>query len=208
MADQARLIGNNGKRRIIAHAANRFFAILNHRRKDQFHILKRLPRRNLAAGEFGAIITGDGFALGFRQISKRAETFDHISVRRFARDPVFDGAVFKKFAGIEINRDHLSGAEPPLGNHCRLGHDDHSGFRTNDQEIIIGAGVTQRTQRVAVNACNRPAPLGHCKCSRAIPRLHYASEIGVHIAVVLRHIGLGLPRFGDQHELGRRRIAT
>ena len=44
------------ERRIVAHRADRFLGVLDHRRQDQLHILQRLPGGDLAAGQLGAVV--------------------------------------------------------------------------------------------------------------------------------------------------------
>src|SRR3546814_4962088 len=55
VADAARLVGNDRKGRIVAHAADRFLGVFHHGAEDQFHILQRAPGRDLAAHKLGPL---------------------------------------------------------------------------------------------------------------------------------------------------------
>src|SRR3546814_18848541 len=55
VADAARLVGNDRKGRIVAHAADRFLGVFHHGAEDQFHILQRAPGRDLAAHQLGPL---------------------------------------------------------------------------------------------------------------------------------------------------------
>ena len=59
LADQPRLVADDGKRRVVAHRPDRFLGALDHGAQDQFHILDRLARRDLPPGEFGAVVARD-----------------------------------------------------------------------------------------------------------------------------------------------------
>ena len=121
LRDMARLVGNDGERRVVAHRADRFLRILDHRRKDEFHILHREPRGDLAAQQFGAVEGRQARLAALGQVGHRAEALHARRIIVRSGDLVLDRAVFVESAFVEIDGDHLAGAEAALLADARLG---------------------------------------------------------------------------------------
>ncbi len=206
LADEPRLVADDGERRVVAHRADRFLARLDHRRQDQLHVLHRQPGGDLAPRQFGPRIARDRVARGGRQVLQRVELADHRRIVGLAGDAVLHRAIVEDHALREIDRDHLPRPEPPLGDDAALGHRHHAALRADDQQTVVGAGIAQRPQRVAVHPRHRPAAVGHHQRGGAIPRLHDAGEILVHRR--MRDGGVLPHRFRHQHQLGGRRVAA
>src|SRR5262249_10992071 len=64
---------------------------------------------------------------------------------------------------------------------------DYVGLKTNKQQPITSYRVAQRTQPIAVHACDHPIPTKNTDRDRPVPRFHYGVAIAVEIAVRLRH---------------------
>ena len=189
LANQTRLVANHGQRGVIAHRTNGFLAILDHWRQDHLNIFQRHARRNLPFGQLGTRPWRVGY-IGRRQIINCAKAANQCGIVMLCRDPVFQFIVAVQRALIQIHRDHLSRPKAAFFDNRRFGYHHHSGFRPDDQQIIVGQTIAQRPQRVAVNACHRPMAIGHRQCRRAIPWLHHAGHIRVHIGVRFGHIGV------------------
>ncbi|MCY1170029.1 hypothetical protein D9M73_100870 [compost metagenome] len=208
MADQARLVGNDRERGIVAHRADRFLGAFHHRREDQLHIFERLPGGDLAARQLGTLEARDRVVVGLRQRFDPLERLDHPGIIGFTGNAVLDRAVVQQHAFVEINREHLARPEPTFLDHGRFWHDDHAAFRANDHQTVDRADIAQGTQRVAVHARHCPAAIGHRQRGGAVPRLHHARQILIHREVIGRHVGIVRHGFGHQHQLGGGRIAA
>ncbi len=207
LGDRTRPVRNHRQRRVIAHRADRFLPLHHERGEYQFHVLQRLTRRNLAPDQLGSVVTAD--VVGhLRQVVDCQILADHRGIIGLARNAVLDRAVAKHPACVQIDRDHLARPQPPLGDDRRLGHHYHPAFAADDQQAVARPAVAQGTQRVAVNASDRPAAIGHRERGRAVPRLHHARQILIHGTVIGGHIGLVLPRLWHEHQLGGRRVAA
>ena len=208
LTDQPRLVTDHGKRRVITHRTNRFLAVFSHRRQDHLDIFECHASRNLALGQFGAGPIGQCFVCSGWQIGNGLEAFDQRTIILFGGDPVFQFMIAVQFALIQIDRDHFAGAKSTLLNNRRFRHHYHPGFGTDNQQIVAGQIIALRTKRIAINTRHSPVAIGHRKCGRAVPRLHYARHIFVHCAVLGGELVVRLPRFGNQHQLGRRRFLS
>ena len=205
LADDAGLVRNHRKRGIVAHAADRLFPVLDHGREDHFHILQRHAGSHLAPCQFRARPV-DRRILCLRKVGDCAETTNQGRIVLFGGNPILEFAVAIEFSLFKVDGNHLARAKAALFDDGVFRNDDHPGFRTDDQQPVIGAAVAQRAQRVAVDPGDRPMPVGHRQRGRAIPRLHHARHIFVHRLVVGGQVGVGLPSFGDQHQLCRWRF--
>ncbi len=210
LADEPRLVRDDGQRRIVAHRSDRFLGGLHHWREDQLHILQRLPGRHLATRQLGAVEARHAGGGRRWQIVDGREIADHPGIVRLGCDPVLDGAIVVDLALGQIDRDHLPRPQPALGDDGRFRHHYHAAFGTDDQQAVRRLGIAQRAERVAVHARHGPAAVGHRQRGRAVPRLHHRGEILVHRRMRRRHVvgDVALPRFGHQHQLGGRRIAS
>ncbi len=109
-----RLVRYHRERRIVAHRSHRFLGGLDHRAEHQLHILERLPGGNLAARQLGAVVARQRRLLRPGQVGDGDERADLGGIIGLGRDPVLHRAVVQQHAFVEVDRDHLAGAEPPL----------------------------------------------------------------------------------------------
>ena len=208
MVQTAIFLGQHRQRRVVAHRADRFLGILDHRCKDHFHILQRMAGGGLAADQFLAGKAHAGCGRSGRQIVYGQETLDQIGIGFLGGDPVLERAVLEQLAGVEVDRDHLARAEAALLDDLAFRDHDQSGFRADDQQIVGGDRIAQRAQRVAIDSGDRPVTIGHRQCCRTVPRLHDARHIFVHRLMRRIDIEIVLPSLGDQHDLGGRGVAA
>ena len=183
LADQARLIADDGERRVIAHRPNGFLAIFDHRREDHFDIFKRHAGGDLTLGQFRARPRRGIILPDVGQVGDGTETTHERTIILLCRDAVFQLTIAVQFAFVEVDRNHLAGAKAALFQYRCFGKNDHARFGTDDEQIVRRAAVAQRAKGVAVNACNGPMAIGHGKRSGAIPWLHDARHIFIHCAV-------------------------
>ena len=60
MVQAAIMVGQHGERRVVAHRADRFLGVLDHRMQDQLEILEVQPKATLAAAQLLAARTATG----------------------------------------------------------------------------------------------------------------------------------------------------
>ena len=214
MAEHPRIIRDHRERRVVAHAADRLLGVVDHGCEQQLHVLHRQPGGDLPPAQFGAAQCRRGLGrIMAGQIGEIAEPRHPFAIGCGGGDAVLDRAVVVErrssaAVAVEVDRDHLAGPQTALLEHRRLGDHDHPGFRADDQQMIAGQRVAHRPQRVAVEPGDHPAAVGHGERGGTVPCLHDAGEIGVHRAV---RVGQRLdprPGFGDQQQLGGRRVAA
>ena len=207
LADQPRLVADDGKRGVVPHRSDRLLRAFDHGGQDQLHVLQRLPRRDLTPRQLGAIVAGHRIR-DAGQVVDRVELADHRGIILRVRDAILDRAIKQHPTAIEVDRDHLSRPQLPLGEDGRFGNDDHAAFGPYDQQSVRRPGIAQRAQRVAVDRADRPASIGHRQRGRAVPRLHDRRQILVHRRMRVGDVALFLPRLRYQHQLGGRGVAS
>ena len=215
----ARIFRYHRQRRIIAHAADGFLGIIDHRAEQQFHVFHGLSGGNLAATQLVAAEprAGLGAVMALHR-SEGGEARHHRGIIMRGGNPILDLAIrIKTRSGglertepvtIKIDGDHLAGAERALHHHVDFGDDHHAGFRAGDEQAVARQAIAHRPQRVAVEPGHHPAAIGHRERRRPVPGLHDTGKKGVHRPVRLRQAVILAPGFGNQHQLGRRRIAA
>ena len=204
MAERAILLGQHRRRRVIAHRRKRLLAVLRHRGEDLLQLFNRITRRNLTAAQFVA-----AEQRLFRHFRQRCVQFDDladpIAKRQRLGQLVLDAGILEQLALFHVHRDHLTGAKRALLHHIRLVQRYHPGLGPGDQHAVPCHHIPHRTQPVPVQPGTYPPPIGHRQCGGAVPRLHHAVAIGIHVAPRLRQFHrLPGPAFGHQHRLGHR----
>ncbi len=204
MGDRAPLFGKYGERCIVAHRANGFLAVLDHGVEDRVEIFQRETGGDLTAVQLFTVI-GAWFRSRHDQRFQLDHVFQPARIVVLGRQGVDNFIFAVKFAALEIDRDHATGRDVDAARNAFFGHAGHAGFRTDDQQSVLGFGDAQRTQAVAVLAGDDPAAVGGADGGRAVPWLHDGVAIGVKRLVGFGNIIVLADRFGDQQGLGHRR---
>ena len=101
---------------------------------------------------------------------------------------------------LQINRQHLAGAEASLLDDAALLKLHHTGFRAHHHEAVVGDAVASRAQAVAIEGGANAAPIGEHQQGGAVPGLLGAGGVFVE-GLNLRLIGqLGLVTEGLGHQ--------
>ncbi len=200
------LVRQHRQRRVVAHRADGFLAVLGHGLEDQLHVFHRQIETGLAAGQR---LARDGGGLGAvaDQAVELGGLFQPVFIGLLGRQHVLQLAVLEEAAGLEVDGDHLARADAALLDHGALGDADHAGLGTDDQQSVGGDRVAHRTQSVAVHAGDDPASIGRAHRGRAVPRLHHAVAIAEEGLVGVGHGVVVGQALGDQHRLDHRRVA-
>ena len=205
---QAAIAGRQHRhRRVVAHRAERLLAFLRHRREQQLELLDRDAEQVVPAAQLAALhLHRRDRTLG-GQVVEVGDVLDPLSERLLPGEQILQLAVTIELAGLQIDADHLAGADPTLLDDLALGQRHHAGLGADHQEPVGRAVVAHRAQAVPVHAADHPVAIARHDAGRAVPGLHHAVAIAEEILVRLgdRHL-LG-PGRRDQQGLGERQRA-
>ena len=207
MMQTAILLGQNGQRGVIAHGADGFLAILRHRLDDQLQVFQRPAGRKLPLTQFLTVKAADLFGAG-NLTAQIDSIFDPLVEGLGIRQPVFQFAVEIKPALLQIDTDHLAGADPTFAYNLHFINRHHAGFRADNQHVVLRQGIAKRPETITVKPGNNPAAIRRADGGGSIPRFHDRVAIGVKRLVLDRHIFLVAPAFRDQQGFRHRRAAT
>ena len=201
MVQAAIMVGQHRQRRVVAHGADRFLAFLDHGLKDQLHVLHGQAIGKLAALEFlGRQFHRLGRA-GLDQAVQLGDVLGPLAIGLAGGQHVLEFGVAVQAAGLQVHGDGLAGSDAALFHHVGLGHLDHAGFGTDDQQAVLGDGDAHGPQAVAVHAGDHPAAIGGADGGRAVPRLDHGVAIAEEGAVAVLHQGVRAKAFRHQHLL-------
>ncbi len=205
MAERPVLFRQHGQGRVVAHRADGFLAVLDHRGQDHFQVFQREAGGGLAAGQFLAAVLarlGAGADLLFEIDHVAQPVGIGVAAGQFVDDVVF--AV--ELAAHQVDGDHPARRDRQLAGDAALVDAAHAGFRAHDHQAVVGIGHAQRTQARAVLAGHDPAAVGGAQGGRAVPRLHH--RVAVAVESLVRGLHVRAVGFRHQQGLGHRRVAA
>ncbi|VGP13006.1 hypothetical protein SB00610_01089 [Klebsiella quasipneumoniae subsp. similipneumoniae] len=195
IVDNARLAGKDGKRRVIAHRADRLLAIFAEHAQHRVQLFRAVVKLFLVAGQ-QIVVQLAAANLFVRQIFKRHQAtnvFLHpLFIRMAALQIVIGFRRVQNASGTGIDNHQLARAHAAFFNHfVRLVVPD-ADFRGAGDELIFGNDVARRAQAITVEVTGRVATVGHDDARRAVPWLHMhgvkveeRTQLRIHIRVVL-----------------------
>ncbi len=201
MAQGAELVGQHGRRGVIAHGADGFLAAFGHGRKDQLHAFKREAGRGLhAQALFGVAHHRFGAGADFR--IQLAHTLDPVLEGLGTGQLVDDLTVIVELAGAKVGCDHAAGGHMALAGDRVAGQRAHAGLAAHREDIVRRQRPAQGAQAVPVQARHRPAPVKGADRRRPVPGLHDGIAVGIERGMLVGHDGGALrPRLRDHHRL-------
>ena len=135
---------------------------------------------------------------------ERGSTFP--SQRRYGRrrcKPPLDRLALLETEAARVDRDHLPRAEPSAPSPRAGRQGDGARLRGAGHEPVVGHGVAQRPQPVAVERGSDDAAVSEHDCRRAVPGLHERGVVAIEVADGGIARGVGFPGFRQEH---RRRV--
>jgi hypothetical protein len=206
----------HGQRAVVAHRADAFLAVLCHRRHQELDVflghaegllaVQQRGRDAFHRGDRGFLDHGLGVDLAgdrlHHVIETDAQVLDPLLVGLGVGEVGFQLLVVDHAALLEVDQEHLARLQAPLAHDLAVGHRQHAGFGTHDDEIVIGHAVAGRTQAVAVQRGADLAAIGEHDRGRAVPRLEHGGVVFVEGATARVHRAVLLPRLGDHHHDG------
>ena len=196
-------IRQHGERAIVTHRTNRFFAVGCHGCEQEFHVFLRetegllaVEQRDLAFGR------SRGFAAALHVVQTNAQVFNPLLVGFAVGESGFEFFIVNHAALLKVDQEHFAGLQTPFAHDFVFGHGQYAGFRTHDDQIVIGDAVARRAQAVAVERRTDLATIGKHDGSGAVPRFQHRGMVFVERAATLVHHGVVFPRLGNHHHHG------
>ncbi len=207
MVQAAIAVGEHGERSVITHAAHRLVGLLDHRMEDHFDVLQGEADGELAPAQLLALVTDRLRRIRLDDVVDLADPLDPGAEIMARGEPVLELVIVVEPGVIEIDGDGLAGTDPALFHDLHLIEPHHAGLRAHDEEPVAGDGITERTQPVAVEPGDHPAPIGRGDRRRPVPRLHHRVAIEKHVAMRFGHRRILADRGRDHQRLDHRRVA-
>ncbi len=139
MGQRAPLFRQHGQRRVVAHRADSFLAVLDHRVEHGVEVFQCKAGGDLAAVQ---LFTEQRPRLRARR-NQRLElddVFQPALVVVLAGQGVDDFAFREEAAFFQVDGDHAAGRDVDAAGDAVFGNAGHAGFGTDDQQAVIGFG--------------------------------------------------------------------
>jgi len=127
---------------------------------------------------------------------------DPLAVGLGRRQLLLDFVVTDDAPLLQVDQQHLAGLQAPLLDNTFVGDRQHAGFRSHDDEIVVGHQIARRPQAIAVERGADLAAIGERHRRRAVPWFHQGHVVLVEGATLFIHERVAGPGFGDQHHHG------
>ena len=207
IVEQARLIGEHGERRVVAHRADGFDAILGHRHENDALVFVGVTEGDLALEQRDVVGLVVLRCLG--QVAEVHEMLvEPLAVGTGVADLVLEFFVGDDPALRRVHEKHLAGLDAAFFDDLFSGNRQHAGLGSDDDKTVLGDVVTRGAQAVAVEDAADLDAVSERDRSGAVPRLHQAGVILVKRAAIVGHGLMVGPRLGDHHHHGVRERAS
>mmetsp|Transcript_41077 Transcript_41077/g.87663 ORF Transcript_41077/g.87663 Transcript_41077/m.87663 type:complete len:462 (-) Transcript_41077:868-2253(-) len=203
VVDGVRLLREYGERRVLAEREERLLARVGHVANLHLEVLERPAEGgellDHVAGHLASHLGVEG-----PRLDHGAPLLEPLGVGRLAREIELDAKVLLEISRLEVERDHVARAEPPLAHHVLVVNLDDAGLRHEADEAILGLQEAGGTQAVAVERRAELFAVAEDEERRPVPRLLQTGVVLVHgddlrVRLVGRLVAVG---FG--HEDGER----
>ena len=155
----------------------------------------------LPAGQFGPV--GPGRRRGRRQIGQSHLIFPQpLAVGLAAGQVLFQLGIADNAPFGQADQKHPARLEAAALLDLRRGNIQYPGFRGHHQLVILGDGVAEGAQAVAIQDGADVAIRGGHNHRRPVPRLHQAGMVFVEIPLFRRHRRVLFPRLRNHHQHG------
>ena len=108
---------------------------------------------------------------------------------------------------IKADQEHAARLQPALFLDAFGREFQHAGLGRHDELVVVGHGIAERTQSVAVQDGADILAVGRQHHGWAVPRFHHAGMELVEVLLFLRHGFVLIPCFGDHHQHGVGQLA-
>ena len=100
---------------------------------------------------------------------------------------------------FRIHQEYAAGCKSALNANVFRLDGQHACFRSQDNQAIRGDGVAAGAESVAIELRADDTAVGEGHRGRAVPRLHQRGVVFIKRLDILRHGGVVIPSFRDQH---------
>ena len=195
------LFRQHRQRRIVAHRPHGLVAAGGHGRGQHPQFLVGIAKGPLPAGQFGPV--GPGRRRGRRQVGQGNLVFPQpLAVGLAAGQVLFQLGIADNAPFLEADQKHPARLEAAALLDLRRGNIQYAGFRGHHQLVILGDGVAEGAQAVAIQHSADVAVGGGHNHRRPVPRLHQAGMVFVKIPLFRGHGRVLFPRLGNHHQHG------
>ena len=200
-------VRQHGQRRVVAHRADGFLAVLRHRCEDDLEILLAVTKGLLPVEQrHGRLLRRCRIG---QRVERDARPVDPRAIRLGCRQRALQLGVIDDSALLGIDEQHLARLQAPFPDYLAFGNVEHSDLGGHDHVIVVGDDVSRRPEAVAVERGADLAAVGERHRRGPVPRLHQRRVVFVERAPVLVHQRIAVPGFRNhQHHRVRERVAA
>ena len=196
------LVRQHGQRAVVAHGADAFLAVLGHGGQQELDVFLREAEGLLALEQRQAGGLGAGMGITAHAAQLDAQVLDPLLVGLGVDDVGLELVVLDQAALLQVDQQHLAGLQAPLAHDGAVGHGQHAGLGSQDDQVVIGDHVARGAQAVAVQRGADLAAVGEHDGGRAVPGLHHGGVVFIEGAAALVHGLVLLPGLGNHHHHG------
>ena len=195
------LFGKNGQRSVVAHGTHRLVSRSGHRGGEHAQFFGRVAEGPLLAHQF--IVLENFGHLGFGQVFQRDLVFpEPLTVGLAMGQGLLQLFVADDPALFQADQEHTARLQAsPLQDVLRR-NVQHPGLRGHNQLVVLGNGVAEGAQAVAVQNGADVLTVGGHDHGGPIPGFHQAGMELVEILLFLGHCLVLLPGLGNHHQHG------
>ena len=125
-----------------------------------------------------------------------------LAVRPLPGELHFQFFVRDQASGEEVHQEHLAWLQAAFFLHVFRLYRQHPDLGGHDDLVVMRQVIAGRAQAVAIQHRADVMAVGEHDGGGAVPRLHQRRVVFVEVAFFLRHVDVGLPRFGNHHHDG------
>ena len=191
-------IGQAGQRHVGSHGADRLFARGAHGREQDAQIFFAVAAGALAAQQGFGIGRDHARRLG-QMIERDLLLLQPFRIRLARGQLLLDFRVGDDALLDRVDQEHAARLQAALLANVLRGNIEHAGLGGEHHQVVLGHDVAAGAKAVAVERRANDPAIGERDRSGAVPRLHQRCVVLVERALVLVHVRVAGPGFGNQH---------
>ena len=196
------LVGKYGKRGIITHGCSRLLTLGSHRNDGTVDVfLAKTKLQFLASEVFYSVfhLTTTAQLFQFNTVGVQP-----LAVRMLLSQALLDFAIIVNLAFLGINQENLTRLQASLLGNLGWVEIHHTYLRSHYHHIVLGDGVTCRTQTISIEHTTGIAAIAEEQGGRTIPWLHQDRVILIECLQILRDRVLVVEALRHHHSHGVR----
>ena len=195
--EQRTLVGEDGKREVVAHRPDRLLGVTRERRQDHLQVLLRPPERELPRAER---LDPRHARRPLGEVAQMDDTLlVPLAVRLPAGDLGLDLAVLDDAAAPEIDEEKVARLQAPLAEDVLGRLVEDAGLGGEHDPAVLRLEPAAGPKPVAVERCADHRAVGERDGRGPVPRLGEAAVERVEAAEILGHVLAAVVGLGDHH---------